>query len=308
MHNHATQQRWLLLFGLVAARLFASPGSTVQITQGVWFHEGEKGTGYCNNIVIEMHDYLLVVDANYPGGATQMLEVTKRLSPKPVRYVFDTHQHGDHSYGNAIWTAHGATTLATQGVVDEMNKYEPERWLASAKSRPDVAAMHAPDVERPRQTFEGKSFALKDEFREVDFYFFGWGHTRGDGYVWLPKERILSTGDAVVNGPYNKIVDADIKRWPAVLDEVAALRPVHVLPGHGPAAGPEIIGGQQQFLRDLYSAVQKGVEQHQKPEQMNIQLPDADENWVPTWLIRDVTATYEEIVGGKPHGALPHSW
>ena len=187
------------------------PGSTVQIARGVWFHEAETGKGYCNNAVIEMGDYLIVVDANYPGGAKEMIDLTKRLSPKPVKYVFDTHHHGDHSYGNAVWTAQGATTLAYQGVVEEMNRYEPERWLSSSASRPDVGALHLPDAQRPQKTFTGDMFVLKDDSREVRFYFFGWGHTRGDGYVWLPKERVLCTGDAAVNGPFNKIVDADIK-------------------------------------------------------------------------------------------------
>lgn len=288
--------------------VFASPGSTVQIARGVWFHEAETGKGYCNNAVIEMGDYLIVVDANYPGGAKEMIDVTKRLSPKPVKYVFDTHHHGDHSYGNAVWTAQGATTLAYQGVVEEMNRYEPERWLSSSASRPDVGALHLPDAQRPQKTFTGDMFVLKDDSREVRFYFFGWGHTRGDGYVWLPKERVLCTGDAAVNGPFNKIVDGDIKNWPEVLNRAVALRPLHVLPGHGPAGGLEVLTGQQDFLRDLYSAVGKAIQQGQKPEQMNIQLPAKDSNWVPTWLIRDVVATYEEITQGKPHGALPHVW
>ena len=49
---------------------------------------------------------------------------------------------------------------------------------------------------------------LKDGTREVRFYFFGWAHTRGDGFVYLPKEQVLCTGDAVVNGPYNFTGDA----------------------------------------------------------------------------------------------------
>ncbi len=60
--------------------------------------------GHCNNVIIEMKDYLIVVDANYPSGARNTLEDTRRISKKPVKYVFDTHHHGDHLYGNPIWT------------------------------------------------------------------------------------------------------------------------------------------------------------------------------------------------------------
>jgi len=86
----------------------AQSGQPQKINSGVWFMTGDSSKGYSNTVVIEMRDYLIVVDANYPGRAHELLAITKQLSPKPVRYVFDTHAHGDHSYGNSVWTAAGA--------------------------------------------------------------------------------------------------------------------------------------------------------------------------------------------------------
>src|SRR6266481_5333784 len=120
----------------------AQPGTVKQIAPGVWFREGEiKNLGHCNNAIIEMKDYLIVVDANFPSGARLAMEDAKKVSPKPVKYVFITHHHGDHDYGSAVWTEAGATTFAYKAVVDELNKYEPARWQAAAKSRPDVAEL-----------------------------------------------------------------------------------------------------------------------------------------------------------------------
>ena len=85
---------------------------TLKVADGVWFLLGDASKGYSNTAVIEMNDYLIVVDANYPGRAKELLRVAKGLSGKPVRYVFDTHAHGDHSYGNSVWTRAGATTMA----------------------------------------------------------------------------------------------------------------------------------------------------------------------------------------------------
>ena len=90
------------------------------IAPGVWFLLGDSSRGYSNTAVIELRDSLFVVDANYPGRAHELLAITKQLSPKPVRYVFDTHHHGDHAYGNSVWTAAGATTFAFSGVTAEM--------------------------------------------------------------------------------------------------------------------------------------------------------------------------------------------
>ena len=134
-------------------------------------------------------DYLIVVDANYPGRAQELLAITKQLSPKPVRYVFDTHHHGDHAYGNSVWTAAGATTMAFQGVTDEMNRWEPTRWQDALPKRPDLQATGETDVQRPQMSIAGDKLVLNDGTREVDFLHFGWGHTPGDGYVWLPEGK-----------------------------------------------------------------------------------------------------------------------
>src|ERR1035438_3294656 len=175
------------------------------IAPGVWFLLGDASKGYSNTAVIELKDYLIVVDANYPARAREIMAELKELSPKPVRYVFDTHAHGDHSYGNSLWTAAGATTLAYYKVTEEMDRYEPTRWQAAEAKREDVRDLHQDDVQRPLKTFRGSLFVLEDSTREVDFLHIGWGHTQGDGYVWLPKERVLCTGDAAVNGPRNKL-------------------------------------------------------------------------------------------------------
>ena len=112
----------------------AQPGTVKNISPGVWFREGEQAAmGHCNNIFIEMKDYLIVVDANFPSGARLALEDIKKLSKKPVQYVFDTHHHGDHAYGNPVWTQAGATTLAYVGVAEEMKEI---RAGSLATSRP----------------------------------------------------------------------------------------------------------------------------------------------------------------------------
>src|SRR5438876_9963453 len=83
-----------------AARSDAKPETVTKIADGVWFREGGMD-GHCNNVIIEMKDYLIVVDANFPSGARLAMEDAKRLSPKPVKYALDWHHHGDHPDGNS---------------------------------------------------------------------------------------------------------------------------------------------------------------------------------------------------------------
>jgi glyoxylase-like metal-dependent hydrolase (beta-lactamase superfamily II) len=312
---HILKLLYVFLVLLLVTPASAQPESSRQgplnaqkISDGVWFVPGDASKGYCNNIVIEMKDYLIVVDANYPGRARELVAEIHQLSPKPVRFVFDTHAHRDHSYGNIIWTRAGATTIGYQGVVDEMDRYEPGRWLATAAEREDVRSLNLQDAPRPQLVFRDSPFVLKDATREVRFYFFGWAHTRGDGFVWLPKERILCTGDAAVNGPRNKLWDANLANWPRVLDQALALQPLHVLPGHGEAGGPEILLGQKLFLQDLYAAVQQQVAVGRTLSQITPALPQRDRNWIPANLSSDIAIAYAEITQHKPAGDIPHQW
>ena len=85
---------------------------------------------------------------------------------------------------------------------------------------------------------------------------FGTAHTKGDGIAWLPKERILFAGDAVVNGPYNFLGDGDTAAWIETLNKVSALGADRVGPGHGPLGQASVIQDQQTFFRELRRVVQ----------------------------------------------------
>ena len=178
-----------------------------KIAPDVYFHEGDlKAHGHCNNGWIIFEDYVLVIDGNFPSGAKEIIPKIKALTDKPIRFAFDTHHHGDHAYGNQVWVENGATPVAHVGVIEEMKKYEtghygdkPGRWEDAAKTRPDVAASKL----KPPTLLYRTEMIFDDGKHRVELLHFGVAHTHGDGWAWLPKEKILFTGDACVNGPYN---------------------------------------------------------------------------------------------------------
>ena len=294
----------------------AIPGDVKLIAPGVWFREGDlKEKGHCNNIWIEMKDYVVVVDANFPSGAQACLIDIKKTTQKPVKYVFDTHHHGDHAYGNPVWTRLGAITLAHAGVAAEMKRYEPQRWQETAKSRKDVGDLNLPTAEPPKQTFSEDKFVLDDGTRKVEFHFLGWAHTRGDGFVYLPRERILCTGDAVANGPYNYMGDGNSANWPTVIEKARRFDVTTVLPGHGPPAGKEVLSGQARFFIELRKAVGDAIKAGRRLEDLvvkdgnrsstTIKLPETVSNWVDTSALpAHVEVVYKEISMGKPHGEI----
>ncbi len=293
----------------------AQSNAVKKIVDGVWFREGDLKLGHCNNAIIEMKDYLIIVDANYPSGARLTMADAKKLSTKPVKYVFDTHHHGDHLYGNAVWTASGATTLAFQGVTDELKRYEPGRWKTTG--RPDVDELKLPTAEAPKQLIPAATkFTLNDGTREVQFLQVGWAHTKGDGMAWLPKERVLCTGDAATNGPYNYTADGNITNWPKAMEGAMQLDPLYVIPGHGRSGGKEILSGQSAYMTELRAAVAKEVAAGRKIGDLVqtkngktttlVQVSAAVQNWVGGSLPGQVKDAYTEITTGKAVGELPH--
>ena len=305
----------LLSLALFKTRGDAQPNSFIEVVKGVWFREGDMSQGHCNNTVIEMKDSLVVIDANFPSGARALMADIKKVSSKPVKYVFDTHHHGDHAYGNAVWTQAGAITLAYKGVEEEMKRYEPARWIGT--DRPDVKELKLPTAEPPKEIFSKSQHVIEDGTRRIEFNFLGWAHTRGDGFAYLPKEKVLCTGDAAVNGPYNNVADANLHNWPKVMAAAEKKDILYVLPGHGPRGGAEILTGQRIFFEELLKAVGAEVRKGKKledivtfdgknPKSTTIQLPPTVKKWVGEGFASQVATTFHEIKDKKPAGDLPH--
>ncbi|MEK6320262.1 MAG: MBL fold metallo-hydrolase [Acidobacteriota bacterium] len=242
---------------LVASRK-PEVGKVDPVAAEVYFHEGNLVRGHCNNGWVIFEDYVLVIDANFPSGANEIIPKIRALTDKPIRFAFDTHHHGDHAYGNQVWVDNGATPVAHTGVIDEMKRYEtgyyggkPGRWEDTAKARPDVAAtkLKPPSVLFPRE------MVFDDGKHRVELMHLGIAHTRGDAFAWLPNERILFTGDACVNGPYNFVGDGDVEKWVVTLEAARKLGARIVCPGHGPRGVETMLADQQRFFKTLRDRV-----------------------------------------------------
>ncbi|HKX31753.1 MAG TPA: MBL fold metallo-hydrolase [Blastocatellia bacterium] len=286
-------------------------GKVDQISEGIYFHEGNILQGHCNNGWIIFEDYVLVIDANFPSGALEILPKIRALTDKPIRFAFDTHHHGDHAYGNAVWNENGATPIAHSGVIEEMKKYEtgyygntPGRWEDTAKDRPDVKAskLKPPSLIFPRELI------FDDGKHRVELLHLGVGHTHGDALAWLPKEKILFTGDACVNGPYNFVADGDIEKWIATLDAARKLGAKIVCPGHGPRDAEQVLADQQKFFQTLRGRVGALVKAKKTPQQIRDSIQQIGTEMksdarIARYIGQSLTAqaekVYTELTGGK---------
>src|SRR5258708_26690215 len=103
-------------------------------------------------------------------------------------------------------------------------------WESAAKERDDVRQSRL----KPPSVLFPKELIFDDGKHRVELMHLGVAHTHGDAVAWLPKEKILFTGDVCVNGPYNFVGDGSVEKWVGTLEAARKLGATVVCPGHGP--------------------------------------------------------------------------
>ena len=150
--------------------------------------------------------------------------------------------------------------VAHENVLSEMRKYETGlfRWSARTlgrhgEGREDVKATRL----KPPSLLYRDVMIFDDGTHRVELRYFGVGHTHGDGFAWLPKERILFTGDAAVNGPLQLHGRRRERRLGRDAGQGAGARRHVVAPGHGPVGDGGVLEAQRQYFVALRAEVEK---------------------------------------------------
>src|SRR5205823_56808 len=107
--------------------------------------------GGSNNIWVVFGDYVAVIDANFPKEAGDVIEAVKKTTDKPIRYVLDTHHHGDHAYGNAVFAKTGAGILSQANCARWLREKGAQEFRDAGRGptgRKDIAesSLKVPDI------------------------------------------------------------------------------------------------------------------------------------------------------------------
>ena len=242
-----------------------------------------------NAAIIVNEDGVVVVDSHSkPSAARVLVEQIKGITSKPVRHVINTHFHWDHWQGNEVYPAiYGhvevitteITREAMQGrglkriqdqlrtIPDEIKKLHAEIARATSPERKAqlVSDFHQAEeylVELkglkptlPTLTFENSMRLLKTD-REIQLLYLGRAHTEGDLFVYLPRERVVVTGDAVIEWtPF--MGDGYPLDWVRTLKRLEQLDFAQMIMGHGDVAGKEWLRMFYAYIGDLIEAVKR---------------------------------------------------
>jgi glyoxylase-like metal-dependent hydrolase (beta-lactamase superfamily II) len=226
-----------------------------EIADGVWAYlQPDGGWGWSNAGLITGGGSSLLVDTLFDLKLTaDMLDQMRAVTPSARRIgtVVNTHANGDHCYGNSLLA--DAEIVATAHCAEEMLQLPPATMAAMLRSAESLGpggrfaqkifspfSFEDVPLAVPTRTFE-RQLELRVGDRAVSLLEVGPAHTAGDAVVHLAGEGVVFTGDILFHGGHPIVWAGPVANWITACDQVLALRPTVVVPGHGPLATPDAL-------------------------------------------------------------------
>jgi glyoxylase-like metal-dependent hydrolase (beta-lactamase superfamily II) len=262
-----------------------------QVKPGVYHAVGTGALAVVGNssIIVNDNDVIVVDDHASPAAAAVLLDELKEITNKPVGTVINTHFHYDHAHGNQVFgptvdiIGHEFTREMLLGwkstqmplyrdylagiprQIEDLKKRIAAESDATRKAtlqtqlqvaENNLASQGELRPTPPNVTLKTQMTLYRGE-REIQIRFLGRAHTAGDVVVYLPKEKVVITGD-MLTAALSNMSDAFVNEWPATLDELKKLDFDTVLPGHGDAFTDKAkIDYFQAYLRDVWTEVSR---------------------------------------------------
>ena len=227
--------------------------------------------------VFVTNEGVVLVDDKFEQHVPDILDEVKGVTDQPVRYVFNTHHHGDHVGGNP-------TLLKSTEIIAHRNARE--NMLKNSQSG------------LPRVTFRKQTSVFLGG-KEIHAYHFGRGHTDGDAVIFYPDQKVIHSGDLFIRAsPFIDYASGgSALEWDKTLDAILQLPFDTVIPGHGPVAQREDLVRWKRDFETLRSRVRQLRQQGKTPEQIEklVKLDDL-KGWSMTNLLQmSLPGLYHEL-------------
>jgi cyclase len=264
-----------------------------------------------NAAVILTNDGVVVVDSHSkPSAAHALYKEIQGMTKQPVRKVINTHFHWDHWQGNQVYATQspqleiitsertkenltkpdagvgGLSFIEKQlvNVPKEIEKLKDDILKAGSpeqKARLEAnlqqAEAYLAELKNLKPTLPTRTVAttatLNESGREIQLLLLGRGHTDGDVYIYLPKEKVVVTGDAVIEWmPF--LNDGYPEEWVQTLSALEQVDFTHMILGHGEVASKEHLAFFKGYLTDLIASVKNAAAEGGTLEEMQKTIPD----------------------------------
>lgn len=308
----AMSWRWLLSAVFFCTVIFCTPcradedGGLVKLAEGVYARiVSADGNAVSNAGFVVLDQSVLVFDTHFtPDAGQDLLKAIRSVTPKPVRYVVNSHWHADHTHGNQVFAdadligsvktrdgvlqddqpslertigiAQKQLESLNQAVKKEQNSSRVKELQDQIKPRKDyLRTMSRLHISEPVVALED-SLVIRDGEQEVRLVYLGVGHTNGDIVLLLPSRKIAFVGDLLFNKAIPNVQDGDILQWMQTLENVLKLDVKTFVPGHGAVGSGKDVEAFMNYFRDLRSLVQQAIDRGDSIEQAtrDIRVPE----------------------------------
>ena len=225
---------------------------TNKVTDNFYTLDGQGGTVG----VLAGPQGILMVDTQFAPLSDKIVAAIKQISPNPIRFVINTHVHGDHTGGNENFGKLGATIFARDELRDRLINPAP-----GSNGKDPIA----PEIALPVVTFEDKiTFHLNGE--TVDAIPVRKAHTDGDTMVYFHNANAIMTGDFYRSVGYpniDRVNGGTLDGTLAGLAQVIALAGpnTRIIPGHGPTVDRDAVVANRNMILELRSEIEKLIHQ-----------------------------------------------
>jgi len=206
------------------------------------------------------------------GSSERIGEALKRtiatVTDKPVRWIVNSHGHGDHWLGNAAFRRPDLVIFASEKVTTRIRNEGPD-WIARF-NRMTNGATGESSVVVPNTLIRERTEKVLGGVRVV-FIPSGDSHSPGDIVAWLPAQRVLLAGDVLYSDRMPSTFDAKVQSWIRFLGELEQLKPAVAVPGHGKLGDASTLRQERKFFQDYWAAVKAGFDAGKTDFEM---LPD----------------------------------
>jgi glyoxylase-like metal-dependent hydrolase (beta-lactamase superfamily II) len=262
------------------------------VAGSVYMLEGEGG-----NIGVSVgEDGIVIVDDEFAPLADKIKAALKGISDKPIRFVLNTHWHGDHVGGNAQFSAN-APIIAQENVRERMK---------TGMNVPGRETKPYPKEALPIITFNDRATVhLNGE--DIRAIHFPAGHTDGDSVIYFTKSNVIHMGDDFVRYGF-PFVDLEsggsVEGMIAAVEKIMATMPADakVIPGHGELSTVADMKPYVEMLRDSLARVQAGIKQGKSLDQMRQEkLMAGYEKWSNDFITSDkwIETLYHDLTDHK---------
>ena len=265
--------------------------------------------GSSNSAFLVTDEGVLVIDSGqHPADGRALLQRIRKVTDKPVKWLVNTHAHGDHFLGNPAFKQAGATIVAHRDTALMMKhhyNYEISRRGAYFKRKnldPKEVELVMPDV-----VFDS-SMTITLGNRTVQLLYFGAGQNPGDTMVHFPHARALFIGGPFARQNWsNTSFTPSVDGWIALLRKVAALDVDLYLPGHGDVGSKQDVRDEANWLDHFQDTVRAAMAKGMSKEEMVQKLHFREYSHMRNYpLIHNfIEALHHLYSTGKPVIALP---